>query len=577
MEDRGLLSVGEKWIRLFMVLAALLISMKYIIVDFGLDSEYQVAMSYRLARGDTMLREMWEPHQTSAFLCALFIKIYLFIFGTATGVVLWLQTIGVILKGVIALLLYRTVKKHLGCGNVAFAMAWVFFLVSPKDVPLPEFANMQIWFSMLLCIALFLYYKTNKKRWIILSAVFFCGAVLSYPSCLILLAGVLFLLLCRGDKKGVFLFLATCFLAGLFYLFLILRNVELSDLKFIIGSILEAEPTHSAGLGEKFADYFKQAIKIGGILCAAYLISHVSVKVISGRNIQAREKSRALTDILFYGIILLISIYTVVFWKENIRYNYSIFFLGVILIGTRYTKRLSGDKRYFYLCSTVISVLDFAATLLLTDLELIASVPYLLIAFTAAFLPAAEMLKMADGKTFQRNMKTVLFGGVILLIFRNAYIIRPMISQVGTVFDLGGIVKEGPAAGVISEYMGPYMQHASIEEWKQYIKEGSNIYIIGGTFDNLGYLYLDTNVAAPSVMNTSGYNGCIPDYWKMNPDRYPDVVIASCWFGNMDSHLTEESGIMKWIMEEYKPEYYIDGKYWRYYFRSGPDSAQDPS
>ncbi len=154
-----------------MIFAALLINVKYIFIDFGIDAEFQISMSYKLATGDIMFKEMWEPYQMSAFLCAILIKIWLWIFGSTTGIVLFLQITGSIIDGVVAYFLYKTIVKYVGAKKTAFLMAWVFFLISPKDVPLPDYANMQIWFATLLCVTFFIYYKEGKKKWLILSAV----------------------------------------------------------------------------------------------------------------------------------------------------------------------------------------------------------------------------------------------------------------------------------------------------------------------------------------------------------------------------------------------------------------------
>ncbi len=159
----------------FLMITAIALGLKYIFVDFGIDAEFQISMSYRLAKGDVMFKEMWEPVQTSAFLCAFFIKIYLTLFHTTTGIVLYLQVLGILVDGTISYLLYRVVSRHLHCDNAACIMAWIFFVVSPKDVPIPDYANMQVWFSVLLCLTLFLYYENRKRRWIFLSAVCLWG------------------------------------------------------------------------------------------------------------------------------------------------------------------------------------------------------------------------------------------------------------------------------------------------------------------------------------------------------------------------------------------------------------------
>ncbi len=172
------------------------------------------------------------------------------------------------------------------------------------------------------------------------------------------------------------------------------------------------------------------------------------------------------------------------------------------------------------------------------------------------------------GSAFVRRLCiTAMAVGTAFLVFKNVYLFRPLIYQANTIFEVGGIVKEGPAVGIITNYMGAYIQNESIKEWKEYIKEGSRIYIVGDLLDTLGYLYLDTEIAAPSVMCTPWYNESILEYWKMNPDKYPDVVIASCWYGDMNDGLEQNGWILKWIEEDFQPAYYVDGKYWRYYFK----------
>ena len=88
-------------------------------------------------------------------------------------------------------------------------------------------------------------------------------------------------------------------------------------------------------------------------------------------------------------------------------------------------------------------------------------------------------------------------------------------------------------AGIIPEYMGPYVQNETFKEWEQYIEDES-----------------------------------ISQYREMNPDRYPDVVIASCCFGELDPVLARNGWMKNWLEEDFKPQYYIDGKYWRYYLSS---------
>lgn len=556
----------NKVIGLVLILLAIGLAIKYIFIDVGIDAEYQIVMAYRLATGDVMFKEMWEAHQTSAFLCAFFIKIYLFLFQTTTGLVLYLQIVGVVIDAVISYILYTVVNKYLGNKNVAFAMAWVFFVVSPKDVPVAEFANMQLWFCILLCIMMLLYHVTRKKSFLIYAALSLCAAVLSYPSCLILLLGIGFLCFRFWERKDFFIFAAVCSTVGVVYVVFLLTKISLGELFFSLENMLAIEPTHTVGLDIKLVAYFKEAVVLAAFFLGSYVVSYVIAQILRRLKGWDKEHCSIMTDCLFCAQILLISIYTVICWKIYKRYCYSLIFIAVIFIGLRHAKRLNGNKYFLYVCGTNISLLNFGATLILTDMELMSSVPYLLIALVMAFLPIAEVYKDVQ-VPFSNLIRVIIVCMILFLIFRNVYIIRPMNGHIQTISSVSGIVKEGPAIGVITEYMGAYMQNESMRECKEYIKEDSNIYLVGTTIDTLGYLYADTMIAAPSVMSTPGYNESISRYWEMNPEKYPDVVIASCWFGQLDSGLRKNEWFMNWLEKHYKPAYQIDGKYWRYYFR----------
>ena len=69
-----------------------------LVTNLSYDAEYQLAMAYRLLKGDSLITEMWEPHQTSAFLCAIFMKLFMMITGSTTGIVLFLHAAGLLIR-----------------------------------------------------------------------------------------------------------------------------------------------------------------------------------------------------------------------------------------------------------------------------------------------------------------------------------------------------------------------------------------------------------------------------------------------------------------------------------------------
>ncbi len=110
----------------------ILVCIKRIFTDFDIDCEYAIVLSYRMVRGDKMIAQMWEPHQTSAFLNAAFIKLYIFLTGTVTGVALYLNIMGTFVKVGVTVLFYRTFRKV--CDHMILSLMCVFFMaVSAKN------------------------------------------------------------------------------------------------------------------------------------------------------------------------------------------------------------------------------------------------------------------------------------------------------------------------------------------------------------------------------------------------------------------------------------------------------------
>ena len=166
----------HRLIYIVLTVTALLCGLIWSVTNVSHDCTYHISMSQRLLSGDRMFLEMWEPHQTSAFLTAALMWIYEKIFRTTTGIVLYLQVCGILIRGGIALLLYRALRRELE-KPLAYGCALLFFLISPKDFALPEFANMQLWFSTLSAICLHAYLRGGKRLTLAAGAFCLCLAV----------------------------------------------------------------------------------------------------------------------------------------------------------------------------------------------------------------------------------------------------------------------------------------------------------------------------------------------------------------------------------------------------------------
>ena len=280
--------------------ACLIATVKVIFVGFSADEEYQLLLTYRLAKGDRLFREVWDTLQTSAFYGQLFTWIYLKIFHTTTGLLLFLRLCGVATQGAVSLFLFLTLKKHLKAES-ALLLAATFFCTYAKLVAMPEFSNLQTWgLTVMLCLlwrVMDLYDRADqeassemcgriderkqegngeksgskengRKRGVfaeklsrnhvnnrreallfILAALAFCVAVLA-SACLILIPIVAVFLYRMKKDGGVrrnLIFWGTCLACGLAYVAGLLILDGPSDLWFGIQGLLAGDDTHASG------------------------------------------------------------------------------------------------------------------------------------------------------------------------------------------------------------------------------------------------------------------------------------------------------------------------------------------
>jgi hypothetical protein len=565
------LSRKINWLYIF-ILAV--VSVFLIFTNIGYDSEYQLSMAYRIIKGDLPVKQMWEPNQTSAFLCALLMKIYMTVTGTTTGIVLYTQIIGLIIRGSICLLLYRAISKYTHT-KAAAAASTLYFFTAPKDILTPEYSNMQLWFGTLLFLSLLMYFDRQKKIYLLLSALSLCLGIFSYPSFVLVYFMVLLILYKYSEHffKDAALVTGICAVIGGLFLCYLFTIADFDTLIKCVVSALNVEPTHTVSLSGKLLDHCKNIF-----LCSLFLIATAFIGYVAERLLQLflpslknkyTESGFHYSGLFIGWFILLILLLFNILSAEN-RNVYTLLMLYMAAVGFSYRKLLSETARRTYTTALLISLGSLAATLLLSDHDFIQDIPYALLIFCVSALPLyALYTNHKENKAIRKTFHFCVYAFLFLLAFRCIYVHVPISGrgQIYAITEDFAFIRSGPALGIYTNQKGAAMQRDSMEEWEVYINEGDKIWILGDPVDTLGYLYKDVEVAAPSVMSTPSYNESLLYYWELNPDKYPDVIILSSGFGELSWDLLKNNWLMDWIEEEYKPATVIDGNYWRYYYR----------
>ena len=571
--DKGSLAERKnRYLLISLAICAVLVNIKSIFTDYNYDVGYAVAMAYRMVRGDRMFLEMWEPHQTSAFLCAWLIKLYLMLTGTLTGIVLFLQAAGMSIRILVVLFFYYSMKRLIGA-EVLGLMCLFFLGTSPKGLPMPEFSNMQLWFSVgIFCCLVRYLQRQEQKLWLVAVSIFLCLEVLAYPSALIVYPGILFILYRHAESRGkdIFVLSSVCLCFGMVYGgYFVLRRGWWEVVKSISYIIVE-DASHNSTLVDKCRAYLQEC---GEILLGLTLLGLVSflltgvfsslIYYYSKKQIKIYAKSYWL--IVFFLLFLICDVVQAL--KVEMSYAERLpIYVPVIILSLRSLKQCRKTEQQIVECGIIISFLSFFATLLLTNLTVVASLNYLILAVMVAFLPIMnriEQLTVGRKKNLGYSL-IVLFCAITL--FRSGYIMKCMSTEKTNVLNIAGVVKAGPAKGLVSEYLGPQILNVTLEEWHEYVEPGDRVLVVGaGLYDPLLYLYEEVEISTTSTICTPTYDKMLLEYWEKYPEKYPNVVIVDCWFGEL--RVKKNNWIMQWLESEFEPGGYVDGSYWRYYRR----------
>lgn len=555
----------DKWVRRFLCLlfiGAVLVNLKSIFADYDIDASYAVIQSYRMLRGDRMFSEMWEPHQTSAFLVTFLMWCYHSIFKTWTGVVIFLHVVGVLIQGMICMTTYKVFSRYMDPHVVS--LICVFLLAfRPKAIVFPEFSNMQIFFSVLLFLCLLLFLE-DQDRWVWLIAASFCLSlqVISYPSCVVAYFSVIFVLGLCSEKKLVNIALITisCFLQGTVYVSFFVYRMGIDGLVSSVRNILEADGSHgsfAAGIITYHFLFIRGVLWLAGCFLVTLLIEGILIIFYKGikKTVLQRGKIRNQLVTIFSLVLFLTDVVNVLVYRGQCPYI--AVFLLILLLGVAGMKYCSPMEKRIYTVGMFVSGGSFFAVLMLTNLDIWAVVAYLVLAIMVSFLPAYRWLSA-------NRMVNVIFLFCAMVLMHRGLIVKSMDRGNVNIFDVGGIISSGPASGIITGYMGAYEEACDIEDWGTFVMPGDNLLLVGSYELNvMPYLYEDVTISAPSTICTPTYDETLLKYWEQYPEKFPTVIAVSCWYG--DLKISEDSWIYQWIIDEFQPNSYEDGRYWRFY------------
>lgn len=566
------MKLSQSKIKFSLLILTVLAAIKMLLQNFSLDEEYQVMISYRNIMGDNMIGTMWEPHQTSSFLCTLFAWPYFKILGTWTGIVIYLRFLGTLIHLCITLYLYK-VFSHFIKKDFSFYVALIFFNIIPKLIMLPEFGGMQVWFGVLCFLTIIDSveditltrlgkpgYRSSCK--LIMAAVFLCLEVLSYPSCALLLIPFVIMVWYFNPKKRLskcLLFTCTCGIIGGMYVGYFWLKLGAEVFFRNISAILNSDLTHTFDNAAKLKGLFENILQYLIIFVILTVLSFVIVNVpFIKKNLPASKK------IFILGILLLLSnLYQLFMWViKNTGYEYLQIHLTVSMclgLWILCFKLNSKDTftRYMWF-GTIIGIISLACVMMLTDLPFITSISHGMLGTVCMLALFASLAQNCP-----RFCVLILSAFCFTVCIGKGYTLRGGMDY-NNILQSENICKYGPAIGTVSSYMGAHIYNNEYELWQEAIPEGSKVLIVTAnvhSVNTIQYTFKNAEVCHYSIVDPTAYDERLVTYWSYYPEKKPDIIVIDCWFGNM--LFSPDSWIVKYIENNFGYTDIIEGDYVR--------------
>ena len=579
--------VAVRIIKIVIIALTFLSFIKGIWISLDIDESYAVAMGYRLARGDKLVRDMWEPHQFSAFLSALFTVPYIRIRGNTDYLIIYLRIIGTLIHTGIGFVLYKRLCKTFH-EPVGFGIMVLHLNYLPKWVQIPEFELMHYWCLLGIFLFLFTYFTDNEHQILLtfMSGVLLAISMLCYPTMILLYPfyvwGIYVLERNYRNLRGGKAWMSSLFftfgalLAGIAFLGYLLSYMSMEEFRRYISYIL-LDTSHGfytmkekwsiylkelQGQGKDYLTYLPGAAAIITIIYIGYRFkTHIPGKqTLQRRSILSNIGNSIPIVLILAGILMqTYAIYGNLFKDQNqffLQLRYIAFILPGLILGIRYYHRMS---LWLHLC-VIPGVVSVPAVLLVTNMDTNVTYAKAFVGVLGSFLIYHKFGKDILATMFWKKVFLVLrytAGGMVLI---GLFVCRLLLIRVSgclpvTILAPMERMEAGSEAGIFILEDTAKVWNDNYHELDQYLSEDDRLLYIGA--ENLVYVKTEALPATPSTQGTAVYNEMYLHYYEEHPERMPDVVVFDKTFQEnpvyaISFSLSLQSRVFfDWIRENY--------------------------
>ena len=553
-------------IKICAVTAALLATalglVKSVFISLDIDESYLVACAYRIAAGDRIFADMWEPHQLASLIPSLFVRAYMSVSGTTEGIVIFLRIVSVIIHICTGIVFYGFMNRRTGKG-ISFALLLVHLNFLPKWVQSLDFELMAYWAVLGSCLLLLSATQTSSEEKTTSGSSFkdcmkFFAAgflllisMLSYPTLMILypvfIAGIIICHEKRSRIKGIFLFTLGALLPGLFILFLIFLSVPHGEFVSSIVNVF-SNPSHATRpflkrMGEYAAEGVKALLIWGLITCAVF----IPVRTVRKEK-KAPEDTACFSMLVSFIVLQTVMIIGCIFFDKNqffMQGRYAAFIIPAIIISI---KRNEKKLLWFVMLPGLASVLSvLAVTNMNAGTAWSKSMPAVLVSIYLLLSAYLDPEKAIMKKTAECAV-LALIAGLFLCRLGLIRVTGCLPVTINADFEK---VTNGPSKGIYITRMFAESANSEYEALEGLYDADTPVLYVGAEM----LLYLDhpCRIASPSVEGTTIYDEYFLTYYEKHPEQLPEVVIYDMNYPEVYEYrkYPQEYVIDEWIADNY--------------------------
>ena len=411
--------------------------------------------------------------------------------------------------------------------------------------------------------------RTGRRYLLILAGLAMALEVLSYPSCLILFPFFLGYIMV-ASKKGRWvdgaLFAGTCAICAAVWLGIVLLHVDWPEFLQNVDYMLNFDLTHdiSGATEGKFAGILRNIAGGMGLLAITAVVSGI-VWLCVRKKVSLQDKKDAVLPISVIAVCVA-GVIQLVYWVI-LKSGYEVyqFHLLVVLIAGMIAWRYAGASKKMLFAGIVGTLLSYVAVIYISDLEMFYALAHgvLGVIFCAVVLTMALRQKLGDGG--RKWIVILLVALCFISIAGKGYTLREG-RNYNVIADSRGIMKYGPAIGVVSDYMNCYIYNCNYEDFIENVSSEDTVLIVANMVfseSTTPYMITECNVAHYSIVDPTAYDERLLTYWALYPEKEPDVIVVDCWYGQLQEKT--DSWIMQYIENEFGYTQVTDGRYVRFY------------